>query len=261
MTRSIPSGTPISTPISTPIGTAGRAETVPRREMARGARAMLPLTVGYLPFGLLLGAAVSAGANPAASWTGTLLIYGGSAHLTVLELLRSGSSLVAVIGAALLINVRLLVYSSALAPLWRSARWPVKLLAAATVIDPTWMLAERRAAEPGSVAERRAHYAGAAICLTLGWVIWVTAGAVLGAVAQSAAPLAVAIPLCLTAIVAPHLHAAGGVAAIAAACGTALATSTWPAGYGIPVAMAAAAAAGGLWTRGSGKRLGSGRRS
>ncbi len=227
----------------------GRADPLPRGEMVRGARAMLPLTLGYLPFGLLLGAAVAAAADPAASWTGTLLIYGGSAHLTVLELLRNGSSLLAVIGAAVLINVRLLVYSSALAPLWRSARWPVKLLAAATVIDPTWMLAERRAGEPGGLAERRAHYVGAATCLTLGWVVWVTAGAVFGAVAQSAAPLSVAVPLCLTAIVAPHLHAGGGVAAIAAGCGTALVTSTWPAGYGIPVAMAAAATAGGLWTR------------
>ena len=53
----------------------------------------------------------------------------------------------------------------------------------------------------------------------------------------------------LTAIVAPHLHVNGGVAAVAAGTVTAVATSGWPAGYGIPVAMAAAAAAGGLSMR------------
>ncbi len=77
----------------------------------------------------------------------------------------------------------------------------------------------------------------------------VTAGAGLGSVATSAAALGIAIPLCLTAIVAPHLRVPGGVAAIAAGCVSAVATSSWPAGYGIPVAMAAAAAAGGLALR------------
>lgn len=229
-------------------GMAGPSGAASRREVFRGAMATLPLTLGYLPFGLLLGAAVSASAAPAAAWSGALLIYGGSAHLTLLELLRTGSGLTAVC-AALLINVRLLVYSTAMAPLWQSARTRSKLLVAATVIDPTWMMAERRAGQPGSLGERRAHYAGAATCLTLGWLLWVSAGAVLGGVAESATALSVAVPLCLTAIVAPHLHLPGGVAALTAGCAVAMATWCWPAGYGIPAAMAAAAVAGGLAMR------------
>ncbi len=63
---------------------------------------------------------------------------------------------------------------------------------------------------------------------------------------HSTAAFGIAIPLCLTAIVAPHLRLRGGVAAVTAGCVAALATSMWPAGYGIPAAMAAAALAGGL---------------
>ncbi len=210
---------------------------------------MLPLTLGYLPFGVLVGAAVSAGSDPAAAWTGSLLIYGGSAHLTLLELLRQGSSVVAAVVAALLINVRLLVYSSSLAPLWRSSRLRWKLLAAACVIDPTWLLAERRAAEPGGLTERRAHYFGAAACLTTGWVVAITTGAVLGSVGKAAAALSIVVPICLTAIVAPHLRVSGGTAAIATGCVAGVATSAWPAGYGIPAAMAGAALAGSLSMR------------
>lgn len=38
-----------------------------------------------------------------------------------------------------------------------------------------------------------AHYAGAAACLTLGWVSWISSGVVLGAVAEPTAPLSVAV--------------------------------------------------------------------
>ncbi len=129
---------------------------------------MLPLVVGYIPFGLLLGAAMARSSDPWAAWVGTPVIYGGSAHLTVIELLHSGSGVLVAAGAAILVNVRLLVYSSRLIPLWSSARLPARLLAAAVVIDPTWMLAEQRAGRPGGISERRAHFVGAAITLTAG---------------------------------------------------------------------------------------------
>lgn len=231
---------------------AGAAQPVPfdrkgaRREAWRGAGAMAPIAVGYLPFGLLLGAAVAHSTDPLAAWAGTDLIYGGSAHLTVVELLRTGSGVAAAVLAALLVNLRLLVYSAALAPLWATARPSAKVLAAAAIIDPSWMLAERRAAEPGGLAQRRAHYVGAAICLTIGWTAAVSAGALLGSFDHLGEHLSIAVTLCLTAIVAPHLRVPGGFVAIGAAAVVALVGRSWPAGTGILAAMAAAALTGGL---------------
>ncbi|MGS0688261.1 AzlC family ABC transporter permease [Nakamurella sp. GG22] len=235
--------------ITTDDGTAqsdAPASNLARREMLRGAAAMAPITVGYLPFGLLLGAAVGRCIDPLAAWAGTGLLYGGSAHLTVVELIHTGSGAAAAVGAALLINLRLLVFGTALAPLWGTARPVAKMLAAAAVIDPTWMLAERRAAEPGGLAERRAHYAGASICLTVGWTVAVTAGALLGSFDHLAQHLSIAVTLCLTAIVAPHVRVPGGFAAVGAATGVALVGRSWPPGTGILAAMAAAALAGSL---------------
>lgn len=145
-----------------------------RREMASGARAMASMLVSHLPFGLLLGTAVARCADPWAAWSGTGLIYGGSSHLTLIEMLRTGSGLWAAVGAALLINARLLVYSSSLTPLWRSARFPIRLLAATVIIDPTWLVASRRADQGGSPSPQRAHFAGAATVLTVGWIAAVT---------------------------------------------------------------------------------------
>jgi predicted branched-subunit amino acid permease len=215
-----------------------------RRERVRGAAAMLPLTVGYVPFGLLLGAAAARSSDPLAAWVGTPVIYGGSAHLTVIELLQSGSGVLMAAGAAILVNVRLLVYSSALIPLWSSARLPAKLLAAAVIIDPTWMLAEQRAGGPGSISERRAHFVGAAITLTIGWILAISTGAVLGSLEGLAGPLAVAVPLSLTVVVAPHLRVSGGCWAIGSAVVVAVLCASWPPGTGMLAAMAAAAGAG-----------------
>jgi predicted branched-subunit amino acid permease len=234
-----------------------RPDTGRRREMVRGAMEMSPITLGYLPFGLLLGAAVARSAQPWAAWSATDLIYGGSAHLTVIEMLRTGSGLWAAAGAALLVNVRLLVYSSSLIPLWGSAGVVARLLAAATIIDPTWMLASRSAGQDGTVAQRRAHFTGAAIVLTVGWTAAVTAGAALGSFETLTAVLAVAVPLCLVAIVAPHVRMKGGVAAIAVAAAVTLATTSWPAGSGMLLAMAAAATGGALTPGRSSSRPGS----
>ena len=185
-------------------------------------------------------------ADPLAGWAASPLIYGGSAQLTVLEMTASGAGLAATVTAALLINVRLIVYSAALVPLWATASRTARLLAAATVIDPTWMIAERRAAEPGSLAERRAHYAGAAAVLTVGWCAAVAAGAVLGATTDLADVLAIATPLCLVAIVAPHLRRSGGFAAVSGAAAVAWLARDLPAGTGLLLAMATAAALGHL---------------
>ena len=223
--------------------TPGRAA---RREMASGARAMAPMMVSYLPFGLLLGTAAARCTDPWAAWSGTGLIYGGSSHLTLIEMLRTGSGLWAAVGAALLINARLLVYSSSLMPLWRSARLPIRLLAATVIIDPTWLVASRRAEHGGSTALQRVHFAGAATVLTVGWIAAVTAGMFLRPSGAATAVLGIALPLCLAAILVPHLRMPGGIVAILVAAAVALGTTTMPSGSSTMLAMASAAICGAL---------------
>ena len=204
---------------------------------------MLPLAVGYAPFGVLVGAAVARSSDWVAAWTGTLTIYGGSAQLTLLELLAGGAAWSAA-GAAVLINARLLVFSLALVPLFASARLPVRLLAAAFVVEPTWLVALQRGEAPGGPAERRWHYAGAALVLTAGWLLFVTAGLAVGRL--NTPVLSIIGPLCLTAVVVPHLRLPGGTIAVVAAVVATLVGMAAPVPPGVipPLAMAAAAAAG-----------------
>ncbi|WP_448628474.1 AzlC family ABC transporter permease [Geodermatophilus sp. URMC 64] len=214
-------------------------------EWLAGARAAVPFLVGLTPFGVSVGAAVAASADPVAAWAGTLLLYGGSAQLTVLQLLGDGAPVWTAVVVATLVNARLLVYSGGLAPLWAGARPWATVLGAATIVEPTWALAEQRR-RTGNVVGARVHYAGAATALTVGWTAAVTLGTVVGRVDGLARHLAVAVPLCLVVLVAPHLRLPGGVAAVVAAVGTAVAARFVVPGFELLPAMAAAALAGAL---------------
>lgn len=214
-----------------------------RDEWLAGARAMVPFLIGLAPFGVTVGAAVAASGDPVAAWAGTLLLYGGSAQLAVLQLLGSGAPLWTVILVGALVNTRLLVYSGALARLWSGARPWAAVLGAATVVEPTWAVGEQRL-RTGPIAGARAHYAGAAAALTVGWTAAVTLGTGIGRVGGVAQHLAVAVPLSLLALVVPHLRLPGGTAAVLAAVGTAVAARVLLPGFEVLPAMAAAAVAG-----------------
>ena len=215
-----------------------------RREAVKGAGTMLPLLLGYLPFALLIGVAAGGSTDPVAAWAGALLIFGGSAHLSVIEMVGNGSGVAAAVGTGLLINARLAVYSASLMSLWRGAPLRQRLLAAAVVVDPMWQVASQRMARPGTPEERRAFFAGAAATLAGGWSVSIGAGILLGARQDAPTLFDFCTPLCLMAIVAPHLRTSAGARCVAAAGGVAVLTSSWPSGTGLLAAMAAGATAG-----------------
>jgi predicted branched-subunit amino acid permease len=62
-----------------------------RSEVIGGAKAMASMVFGYLSFGVVLGAAISHSKSPWAGWAGADLIYGGSAQLTLLDMMHTGS--------------------------------------------------------------------------------------------------------------------------------------------------------------------------
>src|SRR5512139_549160 len=123
-----------------------------RGEFRRGAVTMAPLLLAYAPFAFLIGVTASASVAPAAAWSGSWLIFAGSAHLAAIQLVDAGAGVLVAAASALVINLRLALLSATLAPHWRGTRLLNRLAAAATVVDPVWMLASRRFAEPGGAA-------------------------------------------------------------------------------------------------------------
>jgi predicted branched-subunit amino acid permease len=187
-----------------------------------GILTMLPLLVGYMPFGLVVGSAV--------------------AHLATIQTL-DGAGFAAAVITGLLINARLVVYSTSLARRWRGQpRW-FRFAAAGLIIDPTWAVADRHAEQCPDDGEQRRFFLATALTLATGWSVAIAAGALLGA-RLDGLDLQIAVPLCLLGLVGTGLRARGTRTVSLAAGAAALVTVAWPSGTGLLAAVAAGCLAG-----------------
>jgi predicted branched-subunit amino acid permease len=210
-----------------------------RGEVVAGMRAMAPMLLAYAPFGLLVGAAVAASDSPLAAWLSTWTIYGGAAHLAVLDVLSHDTGVVGAALVGLLINARMIAYSVSLAPHWRDASAGSRMAAAAVLTDATWALAHNH--DSHSAQARRRYYFGAGLTLWFGWPTLVSAGVMVGGWMEGV-PVATLLPsLTLGSLVVPQLRTRPGLAAVVAA--TAVAVATVHLNGGIAMALAAAVGA------------------
>lgn len=210
-----------------------------RDELWAGVRAMAPMVVVYVPFALLVGSAAASSANPMAAWLATWTIYGGAAHLAVLEVLAHGSGWVAAAVVGLLVNARLSAYAAAMAPDWRTAPLARRVLAGALLTDAPWALAQQR------TTRSRDYYLGAALTLFVAWPALVTLGMVVAGDWLTGAPVTSILPaLTLGTVVVPQVRQRPVAAAVGAASVTALATASLDAGAALLACAAVGSAAG-----------------
>ncbi|CAM3590929.1 Branched-chain amino acid permease [Pseudomonas reidholzensis] len=191
----------------------------------RGAQSVLPLTTGIVPFGLITGVtAVGMGMSPLDSIGMTLLFYSGSAQMVVMQLMQNGALPVTMVVTALVINLRFLMYSAALAPhfhhLPRRRTWPLAFL----LSDQSFALCSLKFASGESDRYAFHYYTGTAVTMWLGWNLAVVAGVLLGAGIPDSWSLGFAIPLSFLALLIPNIRSAatlgaatvGGVLAVLA---------------------------------------------
>jgi predicted branched-subunit amino acid permease len=207
-----------------------------------GVLAAAPVVAGLAPFALVIGATAAARGVAWSGWTGSVLVFAGSAQLAVLKGADAGVAVAVATG--LLLNARLVVYSASLRDRWQTQpRW-FRAVAAAFVVDPTWALAEHHAGQTGAgQRDERAFFLAAALTLLVGWSTLIAAGSLLGG-RTGRVDLDVAVPVCLAALLGPALRTAGGRAAVAVGALAALATMHLPTGAGPLAAIVVAGAAG-----------------
>ncbi|MFJ3485962.1 AzlC family ABC transporter permease [Pseudomonas sp. NPDC090202] len=180
----------------------------------QGVRALLPLTPGVIPFGLITGVmAIEMGMAPGTTIGMTLLFYAGSAQMAALALLHQGVVPVAILVTALVINLRLVMYSAALAPhlhhLPRRWTWPLSYL----LSDQSFALCHLKLST-GELGRFAHHfYAGTAFSMWLVWQLSVVAGVCLGAKVPESWSLGFAVPLSFVALLIPGLRNAASLGA------------------------------------------------
>lgn len=172
-----------------------------------GARAILPLSVGAFAFGMAYGVSVTElSINDLVGALASLLMLAGAAQLAVVDLVDQGAPWFVVVGTALVINARFMMYSGALAPSFSEypRRWRVALSYFMTdQATVTSLLYNERQREPRA---RMAYYLGAGLCFAVAWWIGTAIGVGIGATVPSEFQVGFAVPLMFVALVVPSIN-------------------------------------------------------
>ena len=221
-----------------------------RRAFVDWVRAMVPLLLGVAPFGLVIGVTVAElGLPHLAGWSLGWLVYAGSAQLAAVGLLAGSASAVVVVASVAVINLRLALYSAAMAPHWRGTSTAWRLVAAYLLVDPSFAVGTQ--SYDGSRPPRQAHlhYLGAALVLWAGWLTVIGIGVTAGATLPPELRLESFGPLYLVTLVVMSARTAAARVGVAVAVVTAVAASFMPLHLGPAVGMTTGLLAGSLVLR------------
>jgi predicted branched-subunit amino acid permease len=191
-----------------------------------GARDSLIMVPSYLPFALVCGvAAVNAGLSLPAALALPALVYGGSSQAVLTQFLQSASSLWVAVLSGLVVNLRMAVYSAAMAPMVRHLSVPRRMWAAAFLVDNAFAFTQQRQQEKPeeSLDALLAYYAGLSSVIWPTWIVFCVIGSLMGSVIPNSWQLDFAIPLAFIATLATSVRSmpllaaavAGGVASVA----------------------------------------------
>ncbi len=217
----------------------------PLRAFMLGVRALLPMLLGVIPFGVIYGVvALESGIPPLAAFLMSSLVFAGSAQFLLAQLIGVGAPALLAVGAVGLINLRHALYSASVAPILHALprRW--KLLLAYLLTDEAYA-----AAIPHLLAEPRspqAHWIlfGAGFSLWAGWQLSTLAGVLLGAQLPADLGLDFALPLTFIAIVVPLIDSRPRLIAALTAGAAAVLLVAMPYKTGLFIAVLAGLIAG-----------------
>ncbi len=207
-----------------------------RAELLAGARAVAPMLVGVIPFGLVAGATpATTGLGGGASIGLSTIVFAGASQLAAADALADGSSALVAVIAACTINLRLLLYSASLAPHLASVPLRRRLVMGYLLTDQAYAVSitrwtaaddvEAAGGPPAPGIDRKVPYfLGAALLLWVNWQICTIVGILIGGAVPESLPLDFAVPLVFLVLLVPAITSrpaavaavVGGLAALTA---------------------------------------------
>ncbi|WP_435099107.1 AzlC family ABC transporter permease [Halorubrum sp. N11] len=190
-----------------------------------GIRDVSPLLLGIVPFGLVAGiAAVDAGLGLTEAVGLSVIVFAGASQLAAIELIGKDAPLAVVVGTAVVINLRMVMYSASIAPHFADYGRRLRAVLAYVLTDQAYALSVAEF-ERNSERSRWRYYLGAAVTLWVVWQIATVVGVVVGASVPDAWGLTFAVPLVFLALLVPAMKdrpttaaaVAGGTIAVVAA--------------------------------------------
>lgn len=212
----------------------------------------MPLVVAAIPFGLVVGLAITeSGIGSFIGWTGAPIIFAGAAHLTLVTLLGTGTAVVAAVSAALVINARHMMYSAALAPTFqKQPRW-FRWLGPYALLDQMFAIVVLR--KDDDPDDFRTYYLAAAATFFTFWNIMVALGLLIGPVVPETWQLGFAIPVMFVGIVVMSIDRYPKAVAAVVGAGVSYVAAGLPNRAGLLVGALVGIVAGVVADRGSGR--------
>jgi len=177
-----------------------------RSAFRQGVRDVTPLLLGIIPFGFIAGiATVNAGLGLPEAVGLSAIVFAGAAQLAALDLIGRDAPLAIVVVTAVVINLRMLMYSASLAPHLQHLSSRTKAAVAYLLTDQAYALAIARYRTEGSTRSV-AYYFGVAVTLWVVWQLTTVAGVVLGTSVPESLGLEFAVPLVFLALLIPAME-------------------------------------------------------
>jgi len=209
----------------------------------RGARHGLPFLLVIVPFAMLFGFfGAEAGLTVAQVMGFSVLVVAGASQFTALQLMSENAPTVLVLTTALVVNLRMAMYSAALVPHLGAAPLGWRVVLAYFNVDQTYALAHTQfeAAPDQPLANKIGYFMGVALAVCPFWYLFTYFGAVAGAHIPPDVPLDFAVPITFIALIAPALRTVAHIGAAVTSVLAALALSGLPSGLGLILAALAA---------------------
>jgi predicted branched-subunit amino acid permease len=205
---------------------------------------MLPILIGIVPFAAVAGlAGTHNGLTTLETAAFSLLAFAGAAQIAAQDLMGNGAAAGVVIMTALVINLRFVVYSATLAPMFVGSSWIQRSLASYVLTDHAVALTLTQTDEKTSNRDRVAFYFGASVTFWLTWQVCSFVGSFLGSLPDSGL-IAFAVPVSFLALLAPQLTERPKICAAVVGAVVAVACSGLPANLGMMLGTAAGLASG-----------------
>ena len=203
----------------------------PRAVFWRGFWDCAPFTIIVVPYAMLFGVvARDAGLAVYEVMAMSVLVIAGASQFTAVALMQEQAPVIIILMAALAVNMRMVMYSAALAPHLGHLRLWVRAVLAYMMVDQSFALSVRKYEEIPTMSptSKAAYYFGALTAVAPLWYICTFAGAVIGKSIPPMFSIEFAVPVCFIAMTAPMLRSLPHVVAALVSVIAAIAFSWMP---------------------------------
>jgi 4-azaleucine resistance transporter AzlC len=224
-----------------------RGMALDRVSFFRGAVDALPFVVIIAPFAVLFGLLCSeAGLQLYEIVIFSVTVFAGASQFAALQMLKENAPVLIILVTALAVNLRLMMYSVALAPHLGAASGRMRAVIAYFIVDQSFALAiqnyERRPDQ--SLGSKLSYFFGAVTPIVPVWVIATIVGALAGRAIPDSYALDFAVPITFLAMSAPMLRTRAHWAAAVVSVALTLMLHGLPYGTGLLLAAAVGMAVG-----------------